>query len=231
MAPSCTLVRGSARWPAGSEEGLLVNVRTPIYVHATDPLSQAGLMAQLRYEPQVRLVEDAGTEPASVAIVAVEALDEAALTLLRGLRQRGCQRIVLVMSELDDAQLLAAIGAGVCALVRRVDATPARLAQLAGKAASGEGALPPDMLGRLLTHVSRLQRDVLSPMGLSASGLAPREVEVLKLVAAGLDTHEIARRLSYSERTVKNVLHDITSRYQLKNRSHAVAYAMREGLI
>ena len=37
--------------------------------------------------------------------------------------------------------------------------------------------------------------------------------------------------MSYSERTVKNILHDLTTRLQLKNRTHAVAYAMREGLI
>ena len=53
----------------------------------------------------------------------------------------------------------------------------------------------------------------------------------LRLVADGKDTQEIARELSYSERTVKNVLHDVTSRLQLKNRTHAVAYALRQGLI
>ena len=63
------------------------------------------------------------------------------------------------------------------------------------------------------------------------TGLAPREVEVLRLLADGLDTSEIAHQLAYSERTVKNVVHDVTTRLQLRNRSHAVAYALREGLI
>ena len=54
---------------------------------------------------------------------------------------------------------------------------------------------------------------------------------MLRLVADGLDTSEIASRMCYSERTVKNVLHDLTTRLQLKNRTHAVAYAVREGLI
>jgi DNA-binding CsgD family transcriptional regulator len=53
----------------------------------------------------------------------------------------------------------------------------------------------------------------------------------LKLVASGHDTAEIAGRLCYSQRTVKNILHDVTTRLQLRNRSHAVAYAVREGLI
>jgi DNA-binding NarL/FixJ family response regulator len=56
-------------------------------------------------------------------------------------------------------------------------------------------------------------------------------VEVLRLIADGFDTREIASKLSYSERTVKNVLHGITTRLRLRNRAHAVAYALRNGLI
>ena len=72
---------------------------------------------------------------------------------------------------------------------------------------------------------------VLAPRGLSFAGLNDRERDVLRLVAEGHDTAEIATLLSYSERTVKNVLHDLNTRLQLRNRSHAVAYAVREGLI
>lgn len=70
-----------------------------------------------------------------------------------------------------------------------------------------------------------------TPRSRSHPELSDRETHVLRLVADGKDTQQIARELSYSERTVKNVLHDVTTRLQLKNRSHAVAYALREGLI
>jgi DNA-binding NarL/FixJ family response regulator len=99
------------------------------------------------------------------------------------------------------------------------------------RVSQGEGEIPADLLGRLLEQVGRLQRQVLAPRGLTFTGLTPRETEVLRMVADGHDTSEIARELSYSERTVKNVLHDLTTRLQLRNRSHAVAYAVREGLI
>jgi DNA-binding NarL/FixJ family response regulator len=82
-----------------------------------------------------------------------------------------------------------------------------------------------------MDQVSRLHDQVLAPRGLTFSGLSEREVDVLRLVADGCDTAEIARSLCYSERTVKNVIHDVTSRLRLRNRSHAVAYAMRQGLI
>ena len=124
-----------------------------------------------------------------------------------------------------------AVECGVVGLVRRSDATTDRLLSVIASAAAGEGTVPPDLLGRLLDQVGRLQRTVLDPRGITFTGLASREIEVLKLVAEGWDTAQIATRLSYSERTVKNVLHDVTTRLQLRNRSHAVAYAMREGLI
>jgi DNA-binding NarL/FixJ family response regulator len=54
---------------------------------------------------------------------------------------------------------------------------------------------------------------------------------VLRLLADGHDTAEVGRQLYYSERTVKNIVHDVTSRLDLRNRTHAVAYALRQGLI
>jgi DNA-binding NarL/FixJ family response regulator len=98
-------------------------------------------------------------------------------------------------------------------------------------AARGEGSVPGDLLGRLLAQVGKLQRQLLNPRGLSLTGMSAREVEILRLVAEGLDTAEIAAKLSYSERTVKNALHEVTTRLQLRNRSHAVAYALKQGLI
>jgi DNA-binding NarL/FixJ family response regulator len=112
-----------------------------------------------------------------------------------------------------------------------VDATPDTLVRTIVRVAAGDGEVPADLLGRLLDQLGRLQRQVLSPRGMTFAGLTPREREVLRLVADGHDTAEIASRMCYSERTVKNVLHDLTTRLQLRNRTHAVAYAVREGLI
>lgn len=62
-------------------------------------------------------------------------------------------------------------------------------------------------------------------------GLTVREVNVLRLVAEGYDTAQIAARLCYSERTVKNIVYSLTTRLKLRNRPHAVAYAIRAGVI
>jgi DNA-binding NarL/FixJ family response regulator len=199
------------------------------YVHARDPISQAGVVAQLRMRPEIRVVDSAAE--AAVAVMIADTVDESTTRELRAMRKDGQPRLMLVATAVDDAALVAAAEAGVAGLLRRSDASSEMLVRTIIKVGSGEGEVPPDLLGRLLEQVGRLQRQVLAPRGLTFSGLTPRETQVLRLVADGFDTGEIALRMCYSERTVKNVLHDLTTRLQLRNRTHAVAYAVREGLI
>src|SRR6266511_2487614 len=195
--------------------------RIAVYVQADDPISQAGVASQLRRRPEVRILDGAEPDSAAVAVVVRDRICERTIQVLRT-RQRGGSRPVLVV---------AAAEAGIAGLLRRAEATPERLVTVIRAAAAGEGAVPPDLLGRLLDQDGHLQRRVLWPRGLTFAGLAEREIEVLRLVADGLDTAEIATKLSYSQRTVKNVLHDVTTRLHLRNRCHAVAYALRHGLI
>ncbi|SEB33548.1 DNA-binding response regulator, NarL/FixJ family, contains REC and HTH domains [Amycolatopsis tolypomycina] len=202
--------------------------RTPVVVRATDPILHDGVCMALRSRDDVRVVDD-GT--ALVALLVADRIDERMTQLLSALHHQGFTRIVLVAGEVDDNEILNAVEHGVCAVARRADAGPDVLVRLIKAAAAGEGALPPDLLGRLLNRVSRLQRQVLQPRGLRLGGMSDRETDVLKLVAAGYSTQEIADELCYSQRTVKSILHDVTNRFQLRNRSHAVAYALREGLI
>jgi DNA-binding NarL/FixJ family response regulator len=82
-----------------------------------------------------------------------------------------------------------------------------------------------------MARTGELQRQILAPRGLRVPGLSEREIEVLRLLAEGLDTAGVAEHMCYSERTVKNVLHDITRRFNLRNRTQAVVFAMRKGLI
>lgn len=205
--------------------------RTPVIVRATDPILQNGVHMALRTRPEVWLVDEEDASADAVALVVTDRFDDRANHLLKTLQVRGFARVVLVAGELEDSEILTAVEGGVCAVARRVDTTPDVLVRLVKAASAGEGALPPDLLGRLLNRVSRLQRHVLEPRGLHLAGITNRETEVLRLVASGMSTKEIADKLCYSQRTVKSILHDVTNRFQLRNRSHAVAYALREGLI
>jgi DNA-binding NarL/FixJ family response regulator len=205
--------------------------RIQVLARATDPILQSGVRSALRTRPEVWLVDEDADAARTVALVAADRLDERTMQLLKALQGKGFTRIVFVSGELEDTEMLTAVEAGVCAVARRADSTPDTLVRLVTAAASGEGALPPDLLGRLLNRVSHLQQHVLEPRGMRLAGITNREGDVLRLVASGLSTKEIADKLCYSQRTVKSILHDVTNRFQLRNRAHAVAYALREGLI
>lgn len=206
-------------------------MRVQVFVAAEDPVSELGIAAQLRGHPDLTVVDPEAAGPDAVAVVVADEMSSEAERLIRSVQRSGHERIVLVVTRVDDAGLLAAIEAGAGAILRRSEATAARLDQAVLAATRGEGAMPPDLLGRLIDQLRGLQRNVLGPRNLTFRGLTDREIQVLRLVADGCDTREIARSLCYSERTVKNVIHDLTNRLHLRNRSHAVAYALREGLI
>lgn len=209
-----------------------LTARVRVSVSASDPISLAGVMSALRSRPELSLVREAEMHEAEVAVVVTDRVDEAALRAVRSARRNHAAQVVLVCGRLgDDDDVVAAVEAGALGLVRRSEATPERLVSVIRGASQGEGTVPPDLLGHLLDQVGSLQRQVLRPRGLTFTGLTTREIDVLRLIADGMDTAEIARTLNFSERTVKNVLHDITTRLQLRNRPHAVAYALREGLI
>ena len=90
--------------------------------------------------------------------------------------------------------------------------------------------IAPDLLGRLLERINQ-RYGLLAPKARIETEFDARELEVLRLLADGYDTASIAATLAYSERTIKNIIHDVTTRLELRNRSHAVASAVRTGVI
>lgn len=200
-------------------------------VQAPDPLSREGAVSQLRVRPEVEVREELPAVAGTVVLLIEDTLDEAALARLRRVVRSEGARAVLVVGTIRETELLDVIECGVGAIVWRREATAHRLVQAVLAAHRGDGDLPADLLGRLISQVGTMHRGAAGRPGAPSLGLAPREVDVLRLVAEGLDTGEIASKLSYSERTVKNVMHGLTTRLHLRNRAHAVAYALREGYI
>lgn len=205
--------------------------RVRVWIYAEDPISQAGVSSQLRARPEIQLVPAGELDQAEVAVVVGETIDENIVRVLRAIQRGSAPKTILIGAVLDEEGVVAAAEAGVSAMLRRAEVTSDRLVAVIAKVQSGEAEMPADLLASLLGQVGKLQRQILAPRGLRFSGLTEREIQVLRLVADGQDTGEIARRLAFSERTIKSILHDVTTRLQLRNRSHAVAYAVREGLI
>jgi DNA-binding NarL/FixJ family response regulator len=230
--------------------------RTPTTIITRDPQLRARLLSTLRRHPDVHVVESDATngrydiiataldgavngesldDPAAlvgahVALIGVEAIDADAMRLIRFHRRHKGRRVVVLAGQLDQESVCDALDAGATSFVRLAPATPDELVRAIGNAVRGESSVPPEMIPGVLRGLNRLERrqhdDPEDP-----STLTEREVTVLRLLAEGWAVAEISREMSYSERTIKNIVHDITMRLGLRNRTHAVAFAVRCGLI
>ncbi|MDJ0383650.1 response regulator transcription factor [Streptomyces sp. G-G2] len=204
----------------------------PVNVVALDPVLEAGTKSALLACPEVYLTAPGG-EP-RVVVMTVDRVGRPELDVLRSIRETPPRPdVVLVAGELDPADALRAIAAGARGLLRRREADPVRLARAVRAASRGDCALPPDLLELLLQRSGApgAAADGAAAGPWDAAGLSDRERSVLRMVADGHETSEIAKRLCYSPRTVTTVVHDITQRFRLRNRAHAVAYALRAGML
>ena len=209
-------------------------------------MSAAGAKAQLIGQPSIEMVGPADLDRARVALVITDAVDDAAARVVKAIRRDGIARVVMVASRFDESGVVAAVAAGVTSFLRRAEATSARLAEVLRQADHSGCQLPEGLLKRAeATAVVPAPAAPVVPMG-SPAGVAvandrsssvatvrltARESEVLRLVADGFDTSEIADQLAYSESTIKGVLAKIMARLDARNRCHAVAIVVREGLI
>lgn len=198
--------------------------------HAWDPIVRAGLLDLLDARPEVELLP-ASAGNCEVIVLAAERVTAEVLSGMRKWATETSACMVVLTSDLSGADLLALVEYRIRAVLpfRSIDRD--WLISTIGTVAAGAAVLPPALVGDLLQQLARLQQEVLAPHGLNAAGLSAREVEVIRLMAEGMENGEIARVLCYSDRTVSNIIQALTSRLGLRNRTHAVAYALRAGFI
>lgn len=194
-----------------------------------DPVTAAGLRTLLDPDPDIGLVDSPAE--AAVAVLAVPAIDEAAMLQMKELHREHGLALLVVVDEVDEQALVTAVEHGANGLVLRADATGQRLRTAVHASARGEGSMTPKLLGRLLHAVEQGGLGDIAGRSASRDGLTSREREVVRLLAAGYDTQQIAGALSYSPRTIKNVVHDCIVRLNLRNRTHLVAHAIRRELL
>ncbi|CAM5607921.1 helix-turn-helix transcriptional regulator [Streptomyces griseorubiginosus] len=205
-----------------------------VAVHSSDELTRVGLVSYLHHDRRLSLTETAGD--ADVMVVAADVANASTLGLLRRLAEDtgvepGTMNFVVVVGRRWEADVSAAVDCGVRAVVSRGSCAAAEFVQTLIAVAHGGGSLPAPLQGALMEQVRMIQREVLAPRGLSASGVSAREVDVLRLLAEGWELADIAEKLCFSERTIKYVLYGLMKRLDLRNRAHAVSYAIRTGLI
>jgi DNA-binding NarL/FixJ family response regulator len=224
---------GTTRAP-GLREAALAAKPVTVAVLAGDAITGQGAVAYLRTRADVKVLSVDRQHEAEVVLVIVDIVTEDTLKLIERAAEAsttGDTRFVLVGDGVREHHLLRVVTCGLVSLIPRREADFERVLRAIVDMREGWLQMPGDALGWLAGWLHAIQHEVLEPHGLTAAGLEKREVDVLRLLAEGLGTPEIAVKLNYSERTVKNIIHGVLTRLNLRNRTQAVAFAVRSGAL
>ncbi len=143
----------------------------------------------------------------------------------REVTQHGTRVLVLSASgEQDD--VLEAVKAGATGYLVK-SASAAELVDAVRRTAAGDAVFTPGLAGLVLGEYRRM---AAGPVDDGVPRLTERETEVLRLVAKGLTSKQVAERLVLSHRTVENHVQNTLSKLQLHNRAQLVRYALEQGL-
>lgn len=200
-------------------------------------LFRAGIAALLQADSRIQVVGSAADENDALRIITehsptVLLLElhkpvESALHLIRRVKEQWpLIHIIVLSSEISDETVVDAWLAGATGYLH-TDATPATL--ISSVISVAAGALVMD--SELALRVGHLLHQRSTGHGSLASGLTPRELQLLTLVGQGQVAKEIARQLCISEKTVRNHLSHIYSKLGLVDRYQVALYAIKKGLV
>ena len=148
----------------------------------------------------------------------------------RELREQGCQAGILVLTvSRADADMFAALEAGADGYLLK-EASPQEVSGAIRAAAEGNAALSPEVARTLVGRVRQVSGEHAAP-GTPGAELSERELEVLKLMAAGKDNADIGGELLIAHATVKHHVSAILQKLGVSNRVQASVQAVRRGLI
>lgn len=199
------------------------------------PIYRQGLAASLEVMQGVHTVTQAQSpvdamEQLGFSETNLVVLDTAArggVEFIATVREQTNASVLVCTSDCREPTVFAALREGAAGFLRKEQLTLEALQAAIAAVNSGASVLSDD----LLAGVMRANTGADGAPGRTIAQLSEREQAVLALVAEGHPTREIALQLSYSERTVKNVLHDVVTKLGVRSRSQAVAQAVRDGLI
>ncbi len=215
----------------------------PIRVLVVDDhaLFRRGLQMVLEQEKDVEVVGEA-SDGSEAVTMAVDTAPDIVLMDVRMPRRGGIDatsaikqavpsaKIVMLTISDEEGDLYDAIKAGAMGYLLKeisIDEVAAAIRAVHG----GQSLISPSMASKLLTEFALMIKKTDSRPQLPTPRLTDREMEVLRLVAKGLNNRDIAKQLFISENTVKNHIRNILEKLQLHSRMEAVVYAVREKLL
>jgi len=226
-----------------SDTTALRSALEPIRVLVVDDhaLFRRGLEMVLEQEPDIEVVGEAGDGGQAVQ-KAIETAPDIVLMDVRMPRGSGIEacraikdavpsaKIIMLTISDEEADLYEAIKAGATGYLLK-EISIEEVASAIRAVQNGQSLISPSMASKLLTEFATMVKRTDSKAQLPTPRLTDREMEVLRLVARGLNNRDIAKELYISENTVKNHVRNILEKLQLHSRMEAVVYAVREKLL
>ncbi len=204
-------------------------------------LFRRGLEMVLGGEPDLDLVGEASDGQEAIE-KAQELMPDVVLMDVRMPRRSGIEataqirdllphvKILMLTISDEESDLYDAIKAGASGyLLKEIPIEEVAHAIRSGLA--GQSRISPSMGSKLLTEFAAMSQATEERPPMPAPRLTDREMEVLRLVAQGLNNRDIAKQLYISENTVKNHIRNILEKLHLHSRMEAVVYAVREKMI
>ncbi len=220
-------------------------VPDPIRVLVVDDhaLFRRGLEMVLAEEPDIELVGEA-SDGAEAVEKAGRALPDVVLMDIRMPKSSGIEacramkevspsaKIVMLTISDEEGDLFEAIRAGASGYLLK-DIPYDEVADVVRAVHGGQSLINPSMAAKLLTEFAAIAKHdgEERTQQVPAPKLTDREMEVLRLVARGMNNRDIAKELFISENTVKNHVRNILEKLQIHSRMEAVMIAVREKLI
>jgi DNA-binding NarL/FixJ family response regulator len=225
---------------APAPTGLVVE---PIRVLVVDDhaLFRRGLQMVLEQEPDIDVVGEASDGSEAVQ-KAADTLPDIVLMDVRMPKRGGIDactsihetvpsaRIIMLTISDEEADLYDAIKAGAMGYLLK-EISIEEVASAIRAVHGGQSLISPSMASKLLNEFASMIKKTDDRQQVPTPRLTDREMEVLKLVAKGLNNRDIAKELFISENTVKNHIRNILEKLQLHSRMEAVVYAVREKLL
>jgi len=138
--------------------------------------------------------------------------------------------IIVMTDRLDDVKALQAIDAGATGYILK-DIPAANLTAALKAVCNGRAFFHPEITRKLMERLVSLSREQRTRMRLESEGLTPRELDILMELAKGSTDREIAAKFVVAEGTVKTHIRHILRKLGARNRTQAVAYVLRKGVI